>query len=210
MLSTLEISCQRGRQLLWNDVNLTVNLGQLLFVSGANGSGKSSLLRILAGLSFANSGNVLWCGEKIASNTTMYHSKLLYIGHQPPLKPELNAIENLIFLTQVHGQSVTQDQIVSALHSWELQGKSITLPTKHLSQGQKQRVALTQLSLLKKALWILDEPFNSLYATGASTLAQLLQKHLEAKGILVLTSHLHERGQDMTPPLDAVEQLLQL
>jgi heme exporter protein A len=205
MLSTLEISCQRGRQLLWNDVNLTVNLGQLLFVSGANGSGKSSLLRILAGLSFANSGNVLWCGEKIASNTTMYHSKLLYIGHQPPLKPELNAVENLIFLTQVHGQSVTQDQIVSALHSWELQGKSITLPTNHLSQGQKQRVALTQLSLLEKALWILDEPFNSLDSNGSNILRQQLEHHLEQNHIAVITSHLHETAAHIAPSLQQRE-----
>jgi len=205
MLNTREISCERGRQLLWSDVNLTVDLGQLLFVSGANGSGKSSLLRILAGLSSANSGDVLWCGEKITLDTQMYRSQLLYIGHQPPLKPELNAVENLIFLTQLHGQSVTQDQMISALQSWELQGKTITLPTKHLSQGQKQRVALTQLSLLEKALWILDEPFNSLDSNGSNILRQQLEHHLEQNHIAVITSHLHETAAHIAPSLQQRE-----
>jgi heme exporter protein A len=192
MLNTQKISCQRGRQLLWSDVNLTVDPGQLLFVSGANGSGKSSLLRILAGLSSPNSGDIFWCGEKITVDTIMYRSQLLYIGHQPPLNPELNAIENLIFLTQLHGQKVGQDQMVSALQFWELQGKTITLPTKHLSQGQKQRVALAQLSLLEKKLWILDEPFNSLDSSGSNIISKQLEQHLAQDHLAVITSHLHE------------------
>ena len=201
MLNTLEFSCQRGRHLLWSDVNLTLDPGQLLFVSGANGSGKSSLLRILAGLSSANTGAVLWCGEKITIDAQMYRSQLLYIGHQPPLKPELNAIENLTFLTQLHGQSVAQDQMIAALQSWELQGKTIFLPTKHLSQGQKQRVALTQLSLLEKRLWILDEPFNSLDASGSNILSKQLELHLEQNHFVALTSHLHEKAAHIAPSL---------
>ena len=205
MLSSLEISCERGRQLLWSDINLTVDLGQLLFVSGANGSGKSSLLRMLAGLSSANSGDVLWCGEKITLDTQMYRSQLLYIGHQPPLKPELNAVENLTFLTQLHGQSVSEDQMISALQSWELQGKTIYLPSKHLSQGQKQRVALTQLSLLEKVLWILDEPFNSLDSNGSNILSKQLEFHLAQNHIAVITSHLHETAAHIAPSLQQRE-----
>ena len=201
MLNTQEISCQRGRQLLWSNVSLNLDPGQLLFVSGANGSGKSSLLRILAGLSSPNSGDIFWCGEKITVDTIMYRSQLLYIGHQPPLNPELNAIENLIFLTQLHGQKVGQDQMVSALQFWELQGKTITLPTKHLSQGQKQRVALAQLSLLEKKLWILDEPFNSLDSSGSNILSKQLEQHLAQNHLAVITSHLHESAFHIAPSL---------
>jgi heme exporter protein A len=205
MLNTQEISCQRGRQLLWSDVNLSVAPGQLLFVSGANGSGKSSLLRILAGLSSANSGYIFWCGEKMTADTLSYRSQLLYIGHQAPLKPELNAIENLVFLTQLHGQNVTQDQMVSALQLWELQGKTLYLPTKHLSQGQKQRVALAQLSLLEKKLWILDEPFNSLDTNGSNILSKELEQHLAQNHLAVITSHLHESAFHIAPSLQQRE-----
>jgi len=201
MLNTQEISCQRGRQLLWSNVSLNLDPGQLLFVSGANGSGKSSLLRILAGLSSANFGDIFWCGEKISTDSNMYRSQLLYIGHQPPLKPELNAIENLIFLTQLHGQKVTQDQMVSVLQLWELQGKTIYLPTKHLSQGQKQRVALAQLSLIDKKLWILDEPFNSLDTNGSNILSKQLEQHLAQDHLAVITSHLHESAIHIAPSL---------
>lgn len=210
MLSTHELSCQRGRQQLWGNLNLEVTPGQLLFVKGANGNGKTSLLKILAGLLSPDHGQVLWQQQAITKDSYEYRDQLLYIGHQTALKPEMSAIENLIFLASLHGLSYNETEITAAFKQWDLQGKTLHLPCRQLSQGQKQRVALAQLNLSQQQVWILDEPFNSLDATGASTLAQLLQKHLEAKGILVLTSHLHERGQDMTPPLEAVEQLLQL
>ena len=210
MLSTHELSCQRGRQQLWGNLNLEVAPGELLFVKGANGNGKTSLLKILAGLLLPDHGQVMWQQQAIKKDPYAYRDQLLYIGHQTALKPEMNAIENLIFLAGLHGLRYSETEITAALKQWDLQGKTLYLACRQLSQGQKQRVALAQLNLSQQQVWILDEPFNSLDATGASTLAQLLQKHLEAKGILVLTSHLHERGQDMTPPLDAVEQLLQL
>jgi heme exporter protein A len=210
MLSTHELSCQRGRQQLWGNLNLEVTPGQLLFVKGANGNGKTSLLKILAGLLSPDHGQVLWQQQAITKDSYEYRDQLLYIGHQTALKPEMSAIENLIFLASLHGLSYNETEITAAFKQWDLQGKTLHLPCRQLSQGQKQRVALAQLNLSQQQVWILDEPFNSLDSTGASNLAQLLQKHLEAKGILVLTSHLHERGQDMTPPLEAVEQLLQL
>ena len=210
MLSTHELSCQRGRQQLWGNLNLEVTPGQLLFVKGANGNGKTSLLKILAGLLSPDHGQVLWQQQAITKDSYEYRDQLLYIGHQTALKPEMSAIENLIFLASLHGLSYNETEITAAFKQWDLQGKTLYLACRQLSQGQKQRVALAQLNLSQQQVWILDEPFNSLDSTGASNLAQLLQKHLEAKGILVLTSHLHERGQDMTPPLEAVEQLLQL
>jgi heme exporter protein A len=152
----------------------------------------------------------MWQQQAITKDPYAYRDQLLYIGHQTALKPEMSAIENLIFLTNLHGLRFSETEITAAFLQWGLQGRTLHLPSRQLSQGQKQRVALAQLNLSQQQVWILDEPFNSLDATGASTLTQLLQKHLQAKGILVLTSHLHERGQDMTPPLESVEQLLQL
>lgn len=210
MLSTNELSCQRGRQQLWGNLNLEVTPGELLFVKGANGNGKTSLLKILAGLLSPDNGQVLWQQQAITKDPYAYRDQLLYIGHQTALKPEMNAIENLIFLASLHGLRFSETEITAAFKQWDLQGKTLHLPCRQLSQGQKQRVALAQLNLSQQQVWILDEPFNSLDAAGASTLTQLLQKHLQGSGILVLTSHLHERGQDMTPPLEAVEQLLLL
>jgi heme exporter protein A len=201
MLSTHELSCQRGRQQLWGNLNLKVSPGELLFVKGANGNGKTSLLKILAGLLLPDNGQIMWQEQVITKDPYAYRAQLLYIGHQAALKPEMSAIENLIFLTNLHGLRFSETEITKELKQWDLLGKTLHLPSRQLSQGQKQRVALAQLNLSQQQIWILDEPFNSLDATGAATLTQLLQNHLQAKGIIVLTSHLHEHGQDMTPPL---------
>jgi len=95
--------------------------------------------------------------------------------------------------------------MVSALQFWELQGKTITLPTKHLSQGQKQRVALAQLSLLEKKIWILDEPFNSLDSSGSNIISKQLEQHLAQNHLAVITSHLHEKAAHIAPSLQQRE-----
>jgi heme exporter protein A len=210
MLSTHELSCQRGRQQLWSHLNLSIAPGEIAFIKGANGSGKSSLLRILAGLSSPSDGEICWHGHNIRKCTDTYRAELLYIGHQTPLKPELSAIENLLSLTQLHGLQASLAEITKALSIWELQGKTIGLATKQLSQGQKQRVSLAQLSLLKKSVWILDEPFNSLDAAGSRILSQHLEEHLLThKKMVVITSHVHDNAAQIAASLSQIEQLIQ-
>lgn len=210
MLSTHELSCQRGRQQLWRHLNLSIAPGEIAFIKGANGSGKSSLLRILAGLSSPYDGEICWHGHNIRKCSDTYRAELLYIGHQTPLKLELSAIENLLSLTQLHGLQASLEEITKALSIWELQGKTIGLATKQLSQGQKQRVSLAQLSLLNKSVWILDEPFNSLDAAGSRILSQHLEEHLlTRKKMAIITSHIHENAAQIAASLSQIEQLIQ-
>ena len=191
MLKLVDIACQRGKQKLWSNVNASIEAGHILFVAGTNGSGKSSLLRIIAGLSTPIEGQVLWNTQEISKNSAIYRQEMIYIGHQAPLKPEFSSIENLEALMQLHGIQNTKKELKTALHYWGLNEKTILLPSKQLSQGQKQRTTLAQLSLLKKKVWILDEPFNSLDQIGTELLSKLLEAHLLEKGIVIITSHLH-------------------
>ena len=191
MLKLVDIACQRGKQKLWSNVNASIDAGNILFVAGTNGSGKSSLLRIIAGLSTPIEGQVLWNTQEISKHSAAYRQEMIYIGHQAPLKPEFSSVENLEALMQLHGIQNTKKELKTSLHYWGLNEKTILLPSKQLSQGQKQRTTLAQLSLLKKKVWILDEPFNSLDQIGTELLSKLLEAHLLEKGIVIITSHLH-------------------
>jgi len=191
MLKLVDIACQRGKQKLWSNVNASIEAGHILFVAGTNGSGKSSLLRIIAGLSTPIEGHIFWNGQEISQNAATYRQEMIYIGHQAPLKPEFSSIENLEALMQLQGIQNTHKELKTALQYWGLNEKSILLPSKQLSQGQKQRTTLAQLSLLKKKVWILDEPFNSLDQIGTELLSKLLETHLLENGLVVITSHLH-------------------
>ena len=210
MLNTHEISCQRGRHLLWENLNLTLVPGEVLFVKGENGRGKSSLLRMLAGLLLPYAGTITWKTQAIQQHRYEYQAELLYIGHQVPLKPELSAIENLSSLCQLHGHVPSPSDIQQALTTWMIIGNTMHLPTKQLSQGQKQRVALTQLTLSNQALWILDEPFNGLDVQGSNILKAHLEQHHTEQKLSVLTSHLHDNLQSLIPSLSTQEKILQL
>ena len=210
MLKLVDLACQRGRQILWSNINTSIEPGTLLFVGGANGSGKSSLLRIIAGLSTPIEGNVLWFEKSIQKDSISYRNELLYIGHQAPLKPEFSALENLEALLQFHGLQSSQIELKRALEYWELNEKTILLPSKQLSQGQKQRTVLAQLCLLKKKVWVLDEPFNSLDKSGSDLLSKLLHTHLLNNGFVTITSHLHRDAEQMNPSFKTLEQKLDL
>ncbi len=210
MLNTHEISCKRGSHLLWENLHLKVLPGEVLFVKGENGTGKSSLLRMLAGLLLPYEGSISWNDLDIHQHRYEYHEQLLYIGHQVALKPELNAIENLSSLLLLQGNNPSLTEIKHALEKWLILGNTIHLPTKQLSQGQKQRVALAQLTLSSRALWILDEPFNGLDAQGANILKEHLVQHHAAQKMTIITSHLHDNLQSMLPSLLAQEKILAL
>jgi len=209
MLRTIALSCERGRQQLWRDINLSLTGSQALLVKGDNGSGKSSFLRMLAGLLTPTSGQVLWNGESITKNRYSFQEELLYVGHLAPLKPELNALENLQYLMNLRAIQVSQTDLINALNRWQMHGKTILRPIKQLSQGQKQRVCLAQLSLSHQPLWILDEPFNSLDAMGSLVLGTYLQDHLKSQRSLVLTSHLHANLDAIKVGLSNFETVLQ-
>lgn len=191
MLSANSISCQRGRQILWENLNLVTQAKTLHFIRGANGIGKSSLLKILAGIHAPVSGQICWENVPIQKDLSEFHRKIVYLGHTNPLKGDLNAIQNLQFLLCIHGYIVEDATLQSALLYWGLSPRSMSLPTKFLSQGQKQRVCLALLSLSQSVVWLLDEPFNGLDQDGSKLLMQTFADHLSQNGSIVLTSHLH-------------------
>lgn len=181
------ISCSRGYRDLFQQLDIQLDPGQVLRVEGKNGSGKTSLLRIMSGLAQPLEGEVLWQGQRIHHAESEYFQDLLFIGHRAGIKMELTPIENLCMANALHG-SKTDVDIEQALSQVGLFGFE-DIPCARLSAGQKRRVALAQLFLTEARCWILDEPFTSLDVMAVSMLEQLFDEHVNAGGILVVTSH---------------------
>jgi heme exporter protein A len=179
----------RGRRRLFAGLNFRLCGGDLLRVTGANGSGKTSLLRILCGLLSPVCGMVRWDGGDIRSLREEYWRQLLYIGHAHAVKGDLTALENLLVSCTLVGVNVSRDQALEALSRLGLAGYE-ALPVKILSRGQQRRVALARLFLSEKIpLWILDEPFDALDAVAVDCVRLLIAQHLARGGAVVLTTH---------------------
>lgn len=175
--------------MLFRQVCADVRPGDFLRVTGANGSGKTSLLRMLCGLLPPSSGEVRWHNETISDVREDYARALLYIGHATNLKDDLTASENLQVAEALAGRRITEDQARTALVSAGL-ANQVMMPARHLSQGQKKRVHLARTILAAApALWILDEPFNALDQHGCDWLTARITAHLKNGGGVVLTSH---------------------
>ena len=189
MLEIDKLACVRGSRLLFRQINAQVQAGELLRVTGSNGAGKTSLLRMLCGLLEPTAGEVRWQQEKISKVREHYARSLLYIGHAGGLKEDLTAIENLHVAETLAGRSMTTSQARLALAAAGLEGREL-MPTRQLSQGQKKRVHLARTALPSTPLlWILDEPFNALDVTGCAWLSDQISAHLKQGGCAILTSH---------------------
>jgi heme exporter protein A len=183
------ITCVRGDRTLFTDLDLEIQAGSILRVSGDNGSGKSSLLRILCGLLPPQSGAIYWGNERISEDRDQFHSELIYLGHIPALKSDLSSIENIRSLALLGGMNISEQDALQALNEAGLSRQANRF-VRTLSQGQKQRIALTRLRLPKpKTLWILDEPFNALDQSANESLQALLLQHASHGGIVVMSSH---------------------
>lgn len=186
-LSVREINCTRGYRELFTGLSFAIQAGQVLRVEGENGSGKTSLLRILAGLAQPLEGDVLWHGQPIKHPDTGYFENMLYLGHKPAIKYELTPIENLCMAKALFG-SKDQNGIEEALYQMGLYGFEETV-SGNLSAGQKRRVALAQLLLTQAKVWILDEPYTSLDVAAVAFMESLFSRHVKNGGSLVITSH---------------------
>lgn len=189
MLRVAALACVRGEQPLFADLSFHVEGGDLLWIEGENGSGKTSLLRILAGLSPAESGEVSWRGSPARELGEDFTRELLFLGHANGLKDDLTVTENLRYAARLGGIPAGDDAIRAAVTAVGLAHRA-HLAVRHLSQGQRRRAALARLWLDgARALWILDEPFAALDAASIERLAQRIGAHLEHGGAAVLTSH---------------------
>lgn len=188
MLDANDLECVRGTRRLFKGVSFRVAAGECLFVQGSNGSGKTSLLRILCGLAHPEHGEVRWDGRAIGSLGAEYHALLAYCGHANALKEDLTPVENLRASAALDGRRPTPEAIREALDAFEASALH-ALPVRALSQGQKRRVALARLRLCTRRLWLLDEPLAALDAHAQSVLAGMVDRHLADGGVAVLTSH---------------------
>lgn len=188
MLTTTELSCVRGDRRLFSGLGFTLEAGGRLHVGGENGVGKTSLLRILCGLSPADAGEIRWEGETIGELGDEYRKAVLYLGHHNALKEELTALENLQTAAALAGVAVDEARGLELLGRVGLAGRE-ELPVRFLSQGQKRRVALARLLWSPAPLWVLDEPFVALDVAAVSWLAQIIGAHVAAGGMAILTSH---------------------
>ncbi len=173
---------------MFNPLDFYLTSGQWLHVSGVNGAGKTSLLRMVCGLSSMECGDILWNGQSIQVLGHAYRYKLCYLGHLNALQESLTVDENLTFLAALRGVTLKAADHNELLMRFALQGRGGQL-VRHLSQGQKRRVAFIPLAWGTAPLWVLDEPYVGLDDAGIGLLAGLMAHHLQCGGLAVLASH---------------------
>lgn len=189
MLEVKQLAAIRDERVLFESLSFTIESGELVQIEGRNGTGKTTLLRIVTGLGDRDDGEIFWNNESIESNRDAYHQDLLFLGHQTGIKRELTAYENLRFYMSMHSKTpADKETIYNALIKVGLAGRE-DVPVAQLSAGQQRRVALARLWLSDHKLWILDEPLTAIDKQGVKVLEALFLQHAEQGGIVVLTTH---------------------
>jgi heme exporter protein A len=187
LLEAVDLECVRGDRPLFSHLSFRLKPGELMHVTGVNGSGKTTLLRTLCGLTHAATGSVLWNGSTIQELGDDYRSQLAYVGHSNGIQGELTAEENLRAAACL-GTAADTTRIPETLERLGL-APYRHFPSKVLSQGQKRRLALARLAILRKPLWILDEPLSALDVNSVALMTEILLEHLARDGMIVMTSH---------------------
>ncbi len=186
-LTVNQLGYERNAQVIIANINFNLQAGEILQVTGGNGSGKTTLLRLLAGLIQPTVGELTWCGQPFSIDRIAYQQALFYVGHKAGVKTELSAYENLHLMTGL----VKTHPAVSlrkALAQVELENYADSYAYQ-LSAGQQRRLVLAKLLMVSAKLWILDEPFTALDTRGIQLFETFISQHLQAGGMVILTSH---------------------
>ena len=190
-LNILEVSklgCVRGDRRLFSGLDLSVSPGTYVQLTGPNGSGKTSLLRILCGLLAADEGQITWDGADIRSLNEEYVAQVTYLGHRHGIKDELSAVENLRVSNALNGVSVSKERAAEVLGHVGLAGRE-SLPARLLSEGQRRRAGLARLLVCNTRLWLLDEVLTSLDKGAVSLVRSLIENHVAGGGIAIVATH---------------------
>lgn len=188
LLSGQELECSRDDRLLFSDLSFDLQAAQVLQIEGANGSGKTSLLRILCGLRTPDAGAICWQGESIAAAREDYYSTMVYIGHLPCIKADLDVLENIRALLDTRSKTMNDHEIEAALQQVGLAAYA-DVAGKALSSGQRRRILLAFLLLAEARLWILDEPLTALDVQGVALMESMILAHRAAGGSVIFTTH---------------------
>jgi heme exporter protein A len=188
MFCVSNLSCARGDKRLFSGVSFSLQPGQWLHLEGNNGVGKTSLLRLVCGLSALEEGEITWNNQAVSKDPQTFRANLAYLGHQLALKDDLSPLENLQTDAAIVGRQLTASDAKQALAQMGLRGRE-NLPVRVLSQGQKRRTALARLLVSSAKLWILDEPFVALDTMAQNALSEVINAHLAKQGMVLLTSH---------------------
>ncbi len=188
MLEVSNLTAIRDDRVLFEDLSFKISAGEIVQIEGRNGTGKTTLLRIIAGLGDCDSGEILWNGLGTSRNRDLFHQDLLFLGHQTGVKRELTGFENLSFYQSIQKSNMDKESIWSTLAQVGLAGRE-DVPVAQLSAGQQRRVALGRLWLSNQPLWILDEPLTAIDKQGVKVLENLFLQHAENGGIVLITTH---------------------
>lgn len=187
MLTANNLHLWRGERHVLKGVNFALGAGELLHVSGPNGTGKTTLLRAVAGLAHPEEGKVTWRGQPVSALDSRYCEELGYLAHDAGLKGDLTGRENLAFMVRLR-RAISDEAIEASLAMLDI-AACADIAARALSAGQRRRVALARLLLSDALLWILDEPLTNLDAAGTALIVDLLGRHLEAGGLALVATH---------------------
>lgn len=189
LLEVSFLAGSRGERRLFQNLSIHLHAGQVIWLRGRNGRGKTTLLRLLAGLSTPAQGEIRVLGESLKSAPVSLRSSVGYLAHANALKDDLTAAEALSFVGALSGRTPSPSEVGEALKRLGIASRA-SAPVRTLSQGQRRRVALARLALPRAPrVWLLDEPFDALDDRGVEVLNRLLADHAAAGGAVLLTSH---------------------
>ena len=184
-LKVKNLACLRNEQVLFSDLNLSLSPENVLFLQGENGSGKTSLLRILCGFRLADEGDITW-GNQAVSSIPEYSQNISYVGHKNGIKDELTVEENLnLMRSMATASDIETESVLKQIGLF----KQADVLSRQLSAGQKRKLALARLMMTNNSFWILDEPFTSLDKASVGFFESLIKQHIKRGGMLILTSH---------------------